>query len=101
MSRGRKRKGFKAARVGYFSDLAARALASTPRDEFGSVDLAEFQRRLRELGEGFPHAEIARFADVCRECGTPGHWARNCPDAVCGLCRETGHIKRDCPQATT
>lgn len=62
--------------------------------------MREFWDRMSDEFRPVRHTDIARYADVCRNCVEPGHWERDCPSIKCNGCGELGHIRRNCPKAT-
>lgn len=101
MSRGRKRRGFKAARVGRFIERQYEAAAQLEPDANGAYPGELFVELFKAQPHRFTHADLPRLSQTCKECGGVGHWLANCPAVICRGCGGTGHIAKHCPQATT
>lgn len=101
MSRGRNRR--KAALQGEWSERMHQAHAElAAQSPDGRVMFHDLKRLATERYRSVPRdaAEIRRLADICRNCGKPGHWERDCPERICRACGEAGHIKAQCPKAS-
>ena len=93
----RRRKGFRAARVGATAERFAQVTSELEGKPFPSF--SAIRGRMVELYSPIPHSDIKRLGEICAECGESGHWVRDCPQTRCYACGNRGHVQRNCPES--